>query len=121
MKITINLVNQYLPDSHDTLIHSSHAGNHVTAYDAEKMGLVSKVFPPDQVLSESIKAAEKIASSSQIIAKFAKDAVNTAFETTLNEGIKFEKQLSDGTFATKDRKEGMQAFYEKRAPNFINE
>lgn len=85
------------------------------------MGLVSKVFPPDQVLPESIKAAEKIASSSQIIVKFAKESVNTAFETTLNEGINCERQISSGTFATKDRREGMQAFIEKRAPVFRNE
>lgn len=85
------------------------------------MGLVSKVFPPDQVLNEAIKTGEKIASLSQITVKLAREAVNTAYETTLHEGLKFEKQAFHGTFATKDRKEGMLAFTEKRPPNFTHE
>lgn len=93
----------------------------MAADEAENMGLVSKVFPPDQVLNEAIKTAEKIASFSQIAVKFSKDAVNTAFETTLREGLNVERQLSNGTFATKDQKEGMFAFVEKRAPKFTHE
>lgn len=96
-------------------------GNQVTAAEAEKMGLVSKVFPPDQLLNEAIKLAEKISSNSPLIVKLAKESVNTAYETTLREGLKLEKQLFYGTFATKDRKEGMTAFAEKRPPKFTNE
>lgn len=93
----------------------------MTAAEAEKMGLVSKVFPPSDLLNEAIKLAEKIGSNSPLIVKIAKEAVNTAYETTLQEGLKFEKRAFYGTFATKDRKEGMQAFSEKRKPNFTNE
>lgn len=93
----------------------------MTAAEAEKMGLVSKVFPSDQLLNEAIKLGEKIASNSQITVQLAKEAVNTAYETTLQEGLKFEKRSFHGTFATKDRKEGMLAFTEKRPPNFTNE
>lgn len=85
------------------------------------MGLVSKVFPPGELINQAVKLAEKIASNSPIIVKLAKEAVNTAYETTLQEGLKFEKRAFHGTFATKDRKEGMQAFSEKRPPNFTNE
>lgn len=95
-------------------------GNPVKAHEAEKMGLISKVFPPDRVLHEAIKTAEKIASFSQIIVKIAKEAVNTAYETTLQEGTKFEKRMSNSTFATEDLKEGMKAFIEKRAPIFTH-
>lgn len=96
-------------------------GNQVTAAEAEKMGLVSKVFPKEQTVPEAIKLGEKIANNSPIITKLAKEAVNVAYETTLNEGLRFEKKLFHGTFATKDRKEGMTAFAEKRAAKWTNE
>lgn len=85
------------------------------------MGLVSKVFPPEQLLPETIKLAEKIAANSPIAVALAKESVNTAYETTLAEGLHFEKRTFHGTFATKDRKEGMTAFIEKRPPKFTNE
>lgn len=85
------------------------------------MGLISKVFPTNQVLNATIETAEKIGSYSQIIMKKAKEAVNTAFETTLKEGLRAEKQMTYCTFATKDRKEGMQAFINKCVPSFSNE
>ncbi|XP_015607894.1 probable enoyl-CoA hydratase, mitochondrial [Cephus cinctus] len=96
-------------------------GNQITAEEAEKSGLVSKVFPADQVVPEAIKLGEKIASHSQLIVGMAKEAVNTAYETTLSEGLHFERRSFHGTFATSDRKEGMTAFAEKRPPKFTNQ
>lgn len=96
-------------------------GNQVTAAEAEKMGLVSKVFPPEQLVNEAVKLGEKIASNSQVAVTLAKEAVNSAFETSLTSGLKFEKRHFHGTFATADQKEGMAAFVEKRPPNFKNE
>jgi len=96
-------------------------GVQVTAQEAEKMGLVARVFPVDKLLEETIKLGEKIASNSQLITRLCKESVNIAFETSLAEGLHFEKRLFHATFATKDRKEGMSAFIEKRAPNFSNE
>ncbi|XP_066140517.1 enoyl-CoA hydratase, mitochondrial [Euwallacea fornicatus] len=96
-------------------------GAQVPAQEAEKMGLVSKVFPVDKLLDETIKLGEKIAGNSQIITRLCKESVNIAYETTLTEGLHFEKRLFHATFATKDRKEGMTAFVEKRPPNFTNE
>nr|XP_018908633.1 PREDICTED: probable enoyl-CoA hydratase, mitochondrial [Bemisia tabaci] len=95
-------------------------GNQFTAQEAEKMGLVSKIFPPDQLLNETIKLGEKIASHSPIIVALCKESVNTAYETTLKQGLVFEKRTFYATFATEDRKEGMQAFVDKRAPNWKN-
>lgn len=96
-------------------------GNQVNAAEAEKMGLVAKVFPAGQLVQETVKVAEKIANLSPLIVGMAKEAVNVAYETTLREGLHFEKRAFHGTFATNDRKEGMTAFVEKRAPNFTNE
>ncbi|XP_063986019.1 probable enoyl-CoA hydratase, mitochondrial [Diachasmimorpha longicaudata] len=95
-------------------------GCQMTAEQAEKSGLVSKVFPADKVLSEAIKTAEKIASQSQVIVLMAKESVNKAYETTLKEGLVYEKRMFQATFATDDQKEGMTAFMEKRSPKFTN-
>lgn len=92
----------------------------ITAQEAEKAGLVSKVFPPDQLVTEAVKLGEKISSHSQLIVALCKESVNTAYETSLQEGLHFEKRTFHATFATDDRKEGMTAFVEKRAPNFTN-
>ncbi|CAH1117603.1 unnamed protein product [Phaedon cochleariae] len=96
-------------------------GNQITAQEAEKMGLVSKLFPVEKVLEESIKLGEKIASNSQIANMVAKECCNAAYETTLKEGLHLEKRMFHATFATKDQKEGMAAFVEKRKANFTNE
>ncbi|CAH0719604.1 unnamed protein product, partial [Brenthis ino] len=95
-------------------------GNFINAQEAEKMGLVSKVFPVEKLLEETIKLAERIGTHSPLIVKMAKQAVNQAYETTLKSGLQYEKSLFYGTFATEDRKEGMSAFIEKRAPTFKN-
>ncbi|CAI5446570.1 unnamed protein product [Caenorhabditis angaria] len=96
-------------------------GNRVTAQEAKDLGIVSKVYPVEQVVPEAIKLGEKIASQSPLIVQMAKEAVNKAFETTLQEGLHYERRLFHVTFATKDQKEGMTAFAEKRAPNWKSE
>ncbi|CAG9863757.1 unnamed protein product [Phyllotreta striolata] len=96
-------------------------GNQINAQEAEKMGLVSKVFPVDKLLDESVKLAEKIAANSQIANALAKESVNVALESTLQEGLRFERRMFHALFATKDQKEGMAAFVEKRKPNFTHE
>lgn len=95
-------------------------GMQITAQEAEKLGLVSKVVPPNQLLSEAIKLGEKIASLSKLSVAMAKEAICHAYETTLQEGLKVEKKIFHSTFATDDRKEGMTAFVEKRAPKFTD-
>ncbi|GFO23354.1 enoyl-coa hydratase, mitochondrial [Plakobranchus ocellatus] len=93
-------------------------GNRMTAQEAEKAGLVSKVFPVETLVDETVKTAEKIASFSKTIVSICKECVNASHNMTLNEGLHFEKRLFHATFSTHDRQEGMTAFVEKRAPNF---
>ncbi|XP_060780764.1 enoyl-CoA hydratase, mitochondrial [Neoarius graeffei] len=93
-------------------------GDRISAQEARQSGLVSKVFPVDQLVSEAVKCGEKIASNSKLVSAMAKEAVNAAFELTLTEGSRFEKRLFHATFATEDRKEGMSAFVEKRKADF---
>ncbi|XP_067627559.1 enoyl-CoA hydratase, mitochondrial [Eurosta solidaginis] len=95
-------------------------GNMISAVEAEKLGLVSKVVPADQLVNEAVKLGEKIGTHSGLIVQLCKEAVNTAYETTLQEGLKFERRTFHATFATEDRKEGMTAFVEKRPANFKN-
>jgi len=96
-------------------------GNMITAEEAERSGLVSKIFPADKVVEEAVKLAEKIASHSPLVVTIAKEAVNAAYETTLQQGLLFEKRLFHSTFSLADRKEGMSAFLEKRPPKYRNE
>jgi len=93
-------------------------GNPITAEEAQKSGLVSKVFPAEEVVNEAIKTAEKISSLSKIAVQIAKEAINTGYETSLSEGLHFEKRMFHSTFSTEDRKEGMTAFVEKRKAEF---
>ena len=90
------------------------------AAEAERSGLVARVVPADKLVDEALAAAKKIASFSQPIAMMAKEAVNRAFETTLAEGVRFERRVFHAMFATEDQKEGMAAFVEKRKPQFKN-
>jgi len=92
----------------------------ITAQEAVEAGLVSKVFPADQLVAEAVKLGEKISSHSRLIVALCKESVNAAYETTLHQGLHFEKRTFHATFATDDRKEGMTAFVEKRAPTFTN-
>jgi enoyl-CoA hydratase len=93
-------------------------GNRISAHEAKEAGLVSKVFPPDHLVAEAVKLAEKIAGQSPLIVQMAKEAVNKAFEMTLKEGLNYERCLFHSTFATHDQKEGMSAFKEKRSPEW---
>ena len=95
-------------------------GRMMDAAEAERAGLVSRVIAADQLLDEAMKAAETIASMSLPIAMMTKEAVNRSYETTLAEGIRFERRVFHAMFATKDQKEGMAAFVEKRPPRFEN-
>ena len=95
-------------------------GRQIDAAEAERAGLVSRVVPAAELLAEALKAAEKIASLSRPAVLLAKEAVNRALETTLAEGVLFERRLFHSTFATEDQKEGMAAFAEKRPPAFKN-
>lgn len=93
-------------------------GRMMDAAEAERSGLVARIVPADKLLEEALAMAAKIASFSLPATLMAKEAVNRAFETSLAEGLKFERRLFHSTFATSDQKEGMTAFAEKRAPNF---
>jgi enoyl-CoA hydratase len=95
-------------------------GRMMDAQEAERAGLVSRVVPPDKLLDEALAVATRIASLSQPSVMMVKEAVNRAFETTLAEGVRFERRLFHSTFATEDQKEGMAAFVEKRKPVFRN-
>jgi enoyl-CoA hydratase len=93
-------------------------GRMMDAAEAERSGLVSRVVPAAELMAEAMKAAEKIAEHSLPIAMMTKEAVNRALESTLAEGLRFERRLFDAMFATEDQKEGMAAFLEKRKPVF---
>ncbi|MGE4281611.1 MAG: enoyl-CoA hydratase [Magnetospirillum sp.] len=93
-------------------------GRLMDAAEAERSGLVSRVVAADKLLDEALAAAAKIASLSRPVVLMAKETVNAAFETTLTQGIKFERRVFQSTFAVEDRREGMVAFAEKRSPNF---
>lgn len=95
-------------------------GRQMDAAEAERCGLVSRVVPVADLLSEAMAAAEKIASYSLPAVMTAKEAVNRGFETTLAEGIRFERRVFQALFATEDQKEGMAAFAEKRPAQFKN-
>jgi enoyl-CoA hydratase len=88
------------------------------AAEAERANLVSRVFPADQLVSETLKIAARIAELSPVAVAFAKQAVNRAFETTLAEGVRHERALFMSLFGTHDQREGMAAFADKRKPAF---
>ena len=95
-------------------------GRMMDAAEAERAGLVSRIVPAAELLAEAVKVGERIAAMSRPIAMMVKEAVNRAYETTLAEGVRFERRLFHSTFATADQKEGMAAFIEKRKPAFRN-
>jgi enoyl-CoA hydratase len=95
-------------------------GRMMDADEAERAGLVSRVVPAADLVDEAIKVAGVIAAKSRPIAMMTKESVNRSYETTLAEGVRFERRLFHAMFATNDQKEGMSAFAEKRKPKFSN-
>jgi len=101
-------------------MHMVLTGEHISAEQAEKDGLVAKVFPADKLLEGAIKIATTIASKGRVSTMMCKEAVNASNEMTLQEGLRFERRLFQSLFATNDQKEGMTAFLEKRKPTFTH-
>jgi len=93
-------------------------GRFMDAAEAERCGLVSRIVPAKDLVTEALKSATKIAEKSALAAMLVKESVNRAFETTLREGILFERRMFNAAFATEDQKEGMAAFLQKREPQF---
>ena len=93
-------------------------GRLIGAEEAERIGLVSRIVPAAELVEEAVKVAEKIASFPLAAVMMTKEAVNRAEETTLAEGLRFERRLFHALFASEDQKEGMAAFLEKRPPRF---
>jgi enoyl-CoA hydratase len=96
-------------------------GKTYSADEAEKAGLVAKVFKPEELIKEATLTAATIAGYSRITTRIAKETVNKSMESSLAEGLAFEKRSFHATFATADQKEGMAAFAEKRKPAFTNQ
>lgn len=97
------------------------SGRMIGAEEAERSGLVARIFPSDELLDKTIEIAEQIASYSKTAVMVAREAVDRAMELGLREGILFERRMFHALFNTKDQKEGMNAFVEKRSPNFNKE
>ncbi|MEN8722023.1 MAG: enoyl-CoA hydratase [Alphaproteobacteria bacterium] len=95
-------------------------GRMMDAEEAERSGLVSRIIPAADLVDEAVKVAEKIAELSRPATMMTKETVNRAYETTLSEGIRFERRLFHSMFAMEDQTEGMNAFIDKRTPNFTN-
>ncbi|GEQ99068.1 enoyl-CoA hydratase [Iodidimonas gelatinilytica] len=95
-------------------------GRHMDAAEALASGLVSRVVPTEDLLDEALDTAEKITTYSRPAVMLAKESVNRAYETTLAEGVRFERRVFHSLFAFEDQSEGMAAFIEKRRPQFKN-
>ena len=95
-------------------------GRMMGAEEAERSGLVARVVPHDELMDTAMETAKAIAGMGAPSVMIAKEQVNRAFETTLEEGLRFERRTFYSLFATEDQKEGMRAFSEKRAPQFTN-
>ena len=93
-------------------------GRMMDAEEAERAGLVSRIVPLEELVDEAVQTAEKMANLSRPVVMLAKESVNRAYETTLAEGVRFERRVFHSTFATEDQKEGMAAFAEKRSADF---
>ena len=95
-------------------------GRMMDAAEAERVGLVSRVIPAAELVDEAVKVASQIADMSLPTVMMTKESVNRSYETTLAEGIRFERRVFHAMFALADQKEGMGAFAEKRKPAFKN-
>ena len=96
-------------------------GRLMDAEEAERAGLVSRIVAADELIDEAVTTASKIAEKGAIAVLATKEAVNRAYETTLAEGVRFERRLFHALFATADQTEGMEAFIDKRTPDFKGE
>ena len=96
-------------------------GRMMNVEEAERSGLVSRVVPLDKLMEETLAAALVICNHSQLAVKAAKESVNRAFESSLSDGVMFERRIFHALFATDDQKEGMDAFLNKRPPHFKNQ
>jgi enoyl-CoA hydratase len=95
-------------------------GRMMDVHEAERAGLVSRIFAPDKLVDEAVAAAQQIADYSLPSVMYAKECINRAYESSLAEGVLFERRVFHSLFATDDQKEGMKAFVEKRKPSFQN-
>ena len=95
-------------------------GRMMDAVEAERAGLVARIFPQADFLKQVKAVAHEIAAMPLMVILMAKESINTAYETTLSEGIHLERRLFHSCFATHDQKEGMEAFIEKRPAKFTN-
>jgi len=95
-------------------------GRMIDATEAERAGIVARIVPAADLVAEAVKSAERIASFSRPAVMMIKESVNRAYETTLAEGIRFERRLFQAAFGAEDQKEGMAAFSDKRKPAFKN-
>ncbi|WP_151549440.1 MULTISPECIES: enoyl-CoA hydratase [Corynebacterium] len=95
-------------------------GRMMDAEEAERAGLVSRVVPTESLLEETLAVAEEIAAKSLVAATMVKEAVNAAFDTTLQQGVLFERRIFHSAFASQDQKEGMDAFVNKRDAEFTH-
>jgi enoyl-CoA hydratase len=93
-------------------------GRFMEAEEAERAGLVARVVPAKDLLRDARETAAKIAEKSPLAVRAVKESINRSYETTLREGLLFERRLFDALFSTEDQAEGMEAFAEKRAPQF---
>lgn len=93
-------------------------GRNMDAAEAERAGLISRIVPTEKLMDEALEAATVIAAMSNPVTMMIKEAVNRSYESSLNEGLLFERRLFHSTFGTEDQKEGMRAFLEKRPANF---
>jgi len=93
-------------------------GRFMDAAEAERAGLVSRIVPADELVDEAVATAAKIADKGAIAVLATKEAVNRSYETTLAEGVRFERRIFHALFATEDKSEGMSAFIDKRNPDF---
>ena len=94
------------------------SGRMMDAEEAERCGLVTRIVPADELVNEALKTAQKIASKSLPALMICKETVNRSYESSLAEGVQFERRQFHALFATEDQKEGMAAFAEKRKPEF---
>ena len=114
------IFSEHTGQSLETIKNDTERDNFMSANEAKEYGLVSSVVPTELLLTKALELANKIATKSLPVLIMAKEAVNRAYELSLEEGMKNERRLFQSTFSLSDRKEGMKAFLEKRKAKFVN-